>query len=303
MDNPLKCSVIIPTYNRVPLLRRTLDSLARQALPSEQFEVLVVDDGSSDSTAAMVADYRERLNLRYFFQEDEGWRVAKARNVGVANARADICVFIDSGVLLHSGCLRAHVVSHESAGPVAVCGYVYGFNENNEDAELISRAIDFDDLDGSIKRMADQRRWLDIREEFYVKYTDEIGDLPAPWIVFWTCNVSAGTAQIRSAGSFDEKFKSWGGEDLDLAYRLHRNGVRITVNRQASSVHCPHPKKFDNNVSGAADNYRYIAEKYNTPITRLMRYSSISPFNINDLIRDVELPPCAEYRTTRQGAL
>jgi glycosyltransferase involved in cell wall biosynthesis len=300
MDNPLKCSVIIPTYNRVTLLRHTLDSLVRQSLPLEQFEVLVVDDGSSDSTAAMVADYRERLNLRYFFQEDEGWRVAKARNVGVANAKADVCVFIDSGVLLHSGCLRAHIASHETAdGPVAVCGYVYGFNENNEDADLINQAIDFDDLDGTIKGMADRGQWLDVREEFYAKYADEIGDLAAPWIIFWTCNVSAGTEQIRSVGSFDEKFKSWGGEDLDLAYRLYCDGARFTLNRRASSIHCPHHKVSEDNVRKAATNHRYMADKYNTPITRLMRYSSINPFTINDIIRDVELPSCVEYRAAR----
>jgi glycosyltransferase involved in cell wall biosynthesis len=300
MDNPLKCSVIIPTYNRVTLLRHTLDSLVRQSLPPEQFEVLVVDDGSSDSTDVMVADYRDRLSLRYFFQEDEGWRVAKARNVGVANAKADVCVFIDSGVLLHSGCLRAHIASHETAdGPVAVCGYVYGFNENNEDADLINQAIDFDDPDGTIKGMADRGQWLDLREEFYVRHDDEIGDLPAPWTIFWTCNVSARTEQIRSVGLFDEKFKRWGGEDLDLAYRLYCDGARFTLNRQASSIHCPHRKVYEENIWSAARNHRYIADKYDTPITRLMRHSSINPFTINDIIRDVGLPSCAEYRATR----
>ena len=121
MQTPLKCSVIIPTYNRATLLRHTLESLTTQSLPPDQFEVLVVDDGSSDTTAEEVESFRERLNLRYFFQEDEGWRTAKARNVGIANAAADVCVFIDSGVLLHPGCLAAHVASHqeEETAPVA----------------------------------------------------------------------------------------------------------------------------------------------------------------------------------------
>src|ERR1035438_4569160 len=142
MSRPLKCSVIIPTYNRAPLLSHTLESLVRQSLPADEFEVLVVDDGSSDETSVMVEGFSTRLNLRYFFQEDEGWRTARARNVGIANAAADVCVFLDSGLLAHSGCLAAHVSSHEeSPVPLAICGYVYGFNVDNQDADVIAKAI------------------------------------------------------------------------------------------------------------------------------------------------------------------
>src|ERR1700677_2333340 len=146
MSRPLKCSVIIPTYNRALLLSHTLDSLTRQSLPADEFEVLVVDDGSSDETSVVVEGYSTRLNLRYFFREDEGWRIARARNVGIANAAADVCVLLDSGLLAHSGCLAAHVASHEeSPVPVAVCGYVYGFNVGNEDGDAIAKAIDYSD--------------------------------------------------------------------------------------------------------------------------------------------------------------
>ncbi|MBV9821651.1 MAG: glycosyltransferase family 2 protein, partial [Actinobacteria bacterium] len=109
---PPACSVIVPTYNRAELLRRTLDSLLRQDLPPAQFEVLVVDDGSADHTAEVVESFRDRLDVRYFFQPDEGWRVAQARNVGLAAATREVCVMVDSGVLLHSGCLAAHLDSH-----------------------------------------------------------------------------------------------------------------------------------------------------------------------------------------------
>ncbi len=311
MKSPLKCSVIIPTYNRATLLRHTLESLARQSLPSNDFEVLVVDDGSSDSTADMVESFRERLNLHYFFQEDEGWRPAKARNVGIANAAGSICVLIDSGVLLHSGCLAAHVASHEEAEvPVAVCGYVYGFNADNEDAKAITNTIDFSDPDETIERMEATNQWLDVREGFYAKYTDNFHDLPAPWIVFWTSNVSVETALVRAVEGFDEAFQCWGGEDLDFGYRLYNAGARIILNRQASSIHCPHSKSFADNNRLAINNYRYMAAKYGTPIIELLTHfpetaeydkpGIITPGNINDVIRERGLPSCAEY-LTRQG--
>ncbi|WP_408666841.1 glycosyltransferase, partial [Jatrophihabitans sp.] len=54
-----RCSVVIPTYNRAELLRRTLDSLIGQDLGRDAFEVLVVDDGSSDGTAELARGYRD----------------------------------------------------------------------------------------------------------------------------------------------------------------------------------------------------------------------------------------------------
>jgi glycosyltransferase involved in cell wall biosynthesis len=306
MSRPLKCSVIIPTYNRAFLLRQTLESLARQSLPADQFEVLVVDDGSSDETSVMVEGFNTRLNLRYFFQEDEGVRIAKARNVGIANAAADVCVFLDSGLLAASGCLAAHVSSHEeSRVPVAVCGYVYGFNVDNGDADAIAKAIDYGDLDGSIGRMTGNPEWLDIREGFYRIYTEEFHDLPAPWIVFWTCNVSVPTQLSRRVGKFDEAFRSWGGEDLDFGYRLFNAGAKFMLNRGASAIHYPHSKSLAGNNRSAMANYRYMAEKYGTPIIRLLTEfpegtpdpstDLVGPFNINDVIRERGLPSCAEY--------
>jgi glycosyltransferase involved in cell wall biosynthesis len=313
MSNSVKCSVIIPTYNRVTLLRHTLESLTRQSLPREQFEVLVVDDGSSDTTSVMVNDYRERLDLHYFFQEDEGWRLAKARNVGIANAAADICVLIDSGIMLHSGCLAAHVASHDDAPePVAVCGYVYASNVSNRTAELITKDIDFQDPDATIERMAAKRHWLDHREEFYAKYTDDFHDLPAPWVIFWTFNVSVGTKLARSVGGFDEAFQSWGGEDMEFGYRLYNSGAKFILNRRASSIHSPHLKKFRNNHHTAMHNHRYIAAKYGTPITQLFlnfpiilpndMTGVVTPFNMNDIIRERGLPACADYLAQQAAA-
>jgi glycosyltransferase involved in cell wall biosynthesis len=287
MTGTPRCSVIIPTYNRMELLRYTLESLARQTLPTDEYEVLVVDDGSSDATASVVRGFRDRLDVRYFFQPDEGWRVAKARNVGIVNARADKCVFIDSGVLAHSGCLAAHVETLDTAGPVAVCGYVYCFDVDDADGEQMRHDIDVGDPDGTIARLAAERRWLDVREMFYEQYTDEFSDLPAPWVIYWSCNVSAHTADLRGAGLFDEAFRAWGVEDMDLAYRLHRRGVRFVLDRRASAIHYPHYKNWEENESGAVGNWRHFVDKHRSPITDLLLQSpEIHPFNINDIIRE-----------------
>ncbi|TDC82875.1 glycosyltransferase [Micromonospora sp. KC606] len=296
------CSVVIPTYNRMALLRRTLDALTRQDIGTDAFEVLVVDDGSSDDTAAVVAQFHDRLNVRYFFQPDEGFRVAAARNVGIAHARSDIVVFLDSGVLAHSGCLRAHLRRHAVEQPAAVIGYVYCFNFRNEDAGDMTETLDFDDVDGTIARLRREGRWLDVREGFYTRIEDRLRDLPAPWLMYWTCNVSARTGQVRAVGGFDEKFRTWGSEDIDLAYRLHQDGAVFLIDRDAGAIHYPHPK-LGLDKAMATRNWRYIADKYDTPITRLLADGPATDFfAINDIIRERGLPSCAEYRAARAGA-
>jgi glycosyltransferase involved in cell wall biosynthesis len=300
-DRPA-CSVIIPTYNRMRLLARTLDSMARQDVGPDRFEVIVVDDGSSDATAKVAARYREQLNLRYFFQPDEGFRVAAARNLGISHANAEVCVFIDSGVLLHSGGLSAYLRSHADAGPIAVVGYVYCLSDGN--ASQMLSTLDFDDVDETIHALWQQGKWLDTREAFYKRYGDILGDLPAPWLVYWSGNVSAATAQLRSVGGFDEAFRCWGGEDIDLGYRLHRDGARLLLNRGASAIHYPHDEDRESKRQAQIANLRYIARKYDTPHTRLLAADPpINPIDIIDYIRRHKIPTCAEYLAQSQCRL
>ncbi|GGL05988.1 glycosyl transferase [Sphaerisporangium melleum] len=301
MSSTPKATVVIPTYNRAELLGHTLHSLTRQTVPPGDFEVVVVDDGSSDDTAAVAESFKDRLDLRYFFQEDEGYRVAKARNVGIEHARGPVCVFVDSGVLLDSGCLAAHLAAHAGRpDPVAVVGYVYCFNEDNEDGARMASVIDVAAPDTTIAMLRDKGQWVDLREDFYDLYTDELADLPAPWLVYWTCNVSAPTGLLREIGGFDEWFTCWGGEDVEIGYRLHRGGARFVLSREAASIHHPHEKSYDSNVSGAQGNYEYIARKYDTPITRLLLGNHF--FLINDLIRERGLPSCEDYLAGRLDA-
>ena len=67
-------SVVIPTFNRSNILRRCLDCLDSQAFPQDQFEVIVVDDGSSDDTRDVVEEFekKKRMNLKYLYQKNQG---------------------------------------------------------------------------------------------------------------------------------------------------------------------------------------------------------------------------------------
>lgn len=85
-------SVIICTFNREKLLPRALESLLKQEY--KDFEVIVVDDGSTDRTFSIIKEYRKFLNLRYIYQQNKG--LSEARNVGGFSAKGAFITYLDS---------------------------------------------------------------------------------------------------------------------------------------------------------------------------------------------------------------
>ena len=85
-----KVSVIIPTYNRAELLKEALNSVFAQTF--QDYEVIVVDDGSTDNTKDVVSFYRDKV--KYYYKTNGG--PASARNMGIINSAARYLAFIDS---------------------------------------------------------------------------------------------------------------------------------------------------------------------------------------------------------------
>lgn len=89
-------SIIIPLYNRPAEIRELLDSLTRQTY--KHFEVVVVEDGSTEKSEGIVASFRERLEAKYFFKENSG--PGLSRNYGAARASGDYLIFLDSDCIV-----------------------------------------------------------------------------------------------------------------------------------------------------------------------------------------------------------
>ena len=96
-EEQLCCSVVIPVFNRSDQLRRVLSRLTTQSTATSQFEVIVCDDGSTESPRQVLAEYQLSIpHLRYLRQENRG--PAAARNLGILHAVSDVVVFLDSDV-------------------------------------------------------------------------------------------------------------------------------------------------------------------------------------------------------------
>jgi len=118
------CSIIVPTRDRSKFLEGMLNSLLKQALPQDQFELLVVDNGSMDKTKEVVHSFLPKFkNARYFYTEEPGLHVG--RHKGLFEARTDILVYADDDIIATPTWLEGVVESFQDSEAVLVGGNNY----------------------------------------------------------------------------------------------------------------------------------------------------------------------------------
>lgn len=110
-------SIIIPLYNRPAEIRELLDSLVQQAY--KHFEVVVVEDGSTEKSEDIVASFRDRLEVKYFFKENSG--PGLSRNYGAERASGDYFIFLDSDCIVPVEYLQ-EIENELSTSPVDAFG-------------------------------------------------------------------------------------------------------------------------------------------------------------------------------------
>jgi glycosyltransferase involved in cell wall biosynthesis len=203
----MRLSVVIATKDRAAFLARALDSLgSQQCAPS--FEVVVVDNGSSDGTRELVHERRASGTLDVTYVSVPKPNRGAARNAGIAAARGAIVVFVDDDVSLPEGFLAAHDAAHAGIFPVAASGPI--LNVPSYDARP-------------------KPSWTNYSGAF-----------------FCTCNVSVPRASLQAVGGFDERFELYGWEDTELGLRLRRFDVRRAFAWPAYLWHIkpPHSETF-----------------------------------------------------------
>jgi len=100
-------SVIVPTYNRLPILRKCLAALEAQTLPSTDFEVIAIDDGSSDGTENLLTQYRPAFRFQYLRQKNSGTGAARCN--GVAHASGEFLLLMNDDTICDRDALKQHL--------------------------------------------------------------------------------------------------------------------------------------------------------------------------------------------------
>lgn len=251
-------TIIIPTYNRKELIRKTLLSLEKQTYPKDKFEVIVIDDGSVDGTEEIIFKLKNelKLDLSYFKQSNQG--PAAARNIGIRNAKGEYIYFVDDDIELNSTCLEEHMKSHGKED-IAVLGYTLW-----SDKIKVTEFMNFIAPNG-----------------FLFNYANIKNPINCGYGCFWTNNVSLHRHWLEE-DMFDEKFYPEKGkpimEDAELAYRLSKKGLRIVFNKNALSYHYHRIKEKNfferGKLAGQTEVLFYKKHNFNE---KLNKYKKIVP--------------------------
>ena len=259
-----RLSIVIPTYNRADFLRATLGRLCAQTLPVGEFEVVVADDGSTDGTAQVVENFRDRLLLKYHFHEHTGYRAAGTRNAGARLADAPVIAFTDSGALPGPGFAEAHLRAHAGSGAAerVVLGWMHGYSPwPSPIAATLADLLERLPLTEVARLCTDDPA---LREPRYADLRSIDFDLTRrafPEELLWTANCSVRAADFWAVGGFDEGYRGWGMEDIDLGFRLARRGVEFHFAPDAWIVESSHKHDMTHLDQVSANMQRFL-EKY-----------------------------------------
>ena len=273
----MQFSVIIPTYNRLHILKKTLKALRHQTLgqlardaDSPQdflYEVIVVDDGSSDGTLDEVQKIKEEYPVPLLCIHQKNRKQGSARNLGSDHARGTYLVFLGDDTVPSPSFLEEHRKVRSQASTedhVVVIGYTPWPEEYHR-----TRFMEYVAEEG----------W-----QFGFSLIENPNNVPFNF--FYTSNLSISSSFFKNSGGFDEDFSEYGWEDIELGLRLQHMGMRLVYHPEAIAHH--HHRTTVRSFVGRQRNVGFSAWKFyvkHPDMTDFLNISSLPRYRIWDRIR------------------
>lgn len=236
----LAFSIIIATRNRAEVLAQSLTSYLHQTFPVSEYEIIVINDGSTDHTREVVKSFSAgSSNILYCEQEKRG--PATARNVGITKAKGKYLFFTGDDIIATGNLLKTHYEALASGRDVAVLGYT--------------------PWDPKLK--ATKFMEFLLREGYQFSYSKLKHKAHAPWYLFYASNISLERKWFTN-DLFDASFPYPAWEDCELGFRLTRKGLKIVFNRQALAYHyhCISEEDFYTKTRQAGFSRVYLYQKH-----------------------------------------
>ncbi len=204
-------SVIVPSYQRCASVERLLLALSHQTMPVEKYEVIVVIDGSLDGTREMVEQYQSPFKLRGIWQPNQGR--AAACNRGISEAVGTLVVILDDDMEPSAQLLESHWNAHQADLRLGVLGAVPIRLEPSSPPVMQYIGAKFNQ---HLEKLAHPGYTLNLRD-------------------FYSGNFSIRRRFLTEVGLFDDQFKVYGNEDLELSWKLRRAGIQLVYCAEASA--------------------------------------------------------------------
>ena len=198
-------SIIIPTFNRKEILKETLRRIFEQDFDRTKYEVVVIDDGSSDGTCEFLKTLKSPINFRFAgFTMSKGR--AKARNAAIRMANGKYILMLDDDVWVDNSFIKMHFSTHRlfDKDVVVLGDYPPALN-------------------------IPQTVWNLYLFQHHFKISEGLKQNATnlPYYLLRTGNISLKREVLEKVGLFDENFNVYGGEDTDLGYRLKKQGYKL----------------------------------------------------------------------------
>ena len=216
MSTSCEISVVVATYNRSDIISTTFRHLAAQTLDPSQYEVIVVDDGSTDDTEERIRTIQPDLPYKLTYLKHPNRGVSYTQNRGIKASSAPIVCLIADDIHLAPHALQAHLVDHE--------------RNPEPNMAILGKVIQSPKLTQSIfLKVWDPFRFSELENKREVSY-----------LSFFACNISCKKDFLLRNGLFNETLVEHGAyahEDVELGYRLAMKGLRILYNKNALGYH------------------------------------------------------------------
>jgi glycosyltransferase involved in cell wall biosynthesis len=240
----MNCSLIITTYNWPEALSLVLTTAINQSiLPNE---IIIADDGSTAETKFLINNFsnNSEVSIIHSWQNDNGFRLSKSRNLAIAKAKYEYIVVIDGDMLLHKDFIKDHKKCAQTGF------YVQGsrvlLQPKFSNTILITENIKYPSIFSiDVKNKLNMLRIPFLLSLICQRSNQNIDRIRG-------CNFSLFKEDIIQINGFNEDFKTWGGEDSEFVQRLFNNSVqRKNLKFSAIQYHLYHKEGKSNNNNTA----------------------------------------------------
>ncbi|MHB8628329.1 MAG: glycosyltransferase family 2 protein [Aggregatilineales bacterium] len=274
--SPPSVSIVMPTYNRAHFLDRCLPPLLAQSYPLNRYDLILVDDGSTDDTVSRANELARGWQGKFNVVQKPNGGAASARNAGWRASNADVIAFIDSDCVAGPDWLKTLLTALRDANADGVGGPIVG-----------------GDIDNHVARYLEASQM----------YRHRVRNGQVDYLI--TGNVAFSRTALAEVGGFKD-MRGAGGEDPDLSFQLRDHGHKLTVTDDlaAAVTHYGTPSS----VRALAHNlYRYGYNNYRlsrtwsarrSPVIQLARHSGaivLSPWIVLRLTRRISLGQAVSF--------
>ena len=274
-------SILMTTFNKAYFLNLTLAAYTQQSF--KDFEIVIVDDGSTDNTKEIVDKYSSSLNIKYVYQTNMG--ISKAKRKALENAVYDYVILTDDDRMPCVDFVKQHKERLDSEDKCVIIGKEcrilsrfsrkirYSFEDEfslyqnypelleEDDKLMFSEKNIFEDFNSVIKCFELPESNTGNILSAVNKYGEKFEGFELAWSKAYGGNIAFNKAFLKAPLEFDANYNGYGVEDIDFAYQLYLQGYVFRYDSKAINYHQEHTRGKTENKD-QFKNFNYFCSKY-----------------------------------------